>query len=89
MSSDPNDAASRAARAAARAAWPITRSSLNDEPSDDLSDVTTPAERIAMMAELAETAWRLAGRPLPSYERRNVPGRLFRPGEPRPPDDDT
>jgi hypothetical protein len=41
-----------------------------------------------MMAELAESAWRIAGRALPSYERQDIPGRLFRPGTPRPPDDD-
>jgi len=34
-------------RRAARAHWPITRHRLTDEPSDDLSAVTTPAERIA------------------------------------------
>jgi hypothetical protein len=41
-----------------------------------------------MMAELAEAAWRVAGRPLPSYERRDIPGKLFPPGTPRPDDDD-
>ena len=75
-------------RRRARADWPVTRYRSGEEPSDDLSDVTTPAERIAMMAELAEAAWKIAGRPLPSYERSNIPGRLFRPGEPRPDDDD-
>jgi hypothetical protein len=74
-------------RSAARREWPIARYDLGDEPSDDLSDVTTPTERIAMMRELAETAWRLAGRPLPTYERKDIPGRIFRPGE-RPPDDE-
>lgn len=85
MPSGPGDAA---ARRAARAGWPIARYELGAEPSDDLSDVTTAAERVAMMAELAEAAWRLAGRPLPSYDRRHMPGRLFRPGEARPDDDD-
>jgi hypothetical protein len=41
-----------------------------------------------MMAELAESAWKAAGRALPTYDRRNIPGRLFRPGMPRPDDDD-
>jgi hypothetical protein len=49
--------------------------------------VTTPAERIAMMWPLAEAAWRLAGRSLPTYTRRDTPLRLFPPGT-RPPDDD-
>lgn len=75
-------------RRAARARWPIVRHRLGDEPSDDLNGVTTPAERIAMMRELAESAWKLAGRPLPTYDRANIPGRVFRAGTPRPPDDD-
>jgi hypothetical protein len=37
------------ARRAARQGWRIVRHRLGDESSDDLSDVTTPAERIAMM----------------------------------------
>jgi hypothetical protein len=73
---------------AARSRWPIARFRLGEEPSDDLSEVTTPAERIAMMWELAESAWKLAGRPWPTYERRNIPARLFRPGTPPPADDD-
>lgn len=72
---------------AARARWPIARFRLGHEPSDDLSATTTAAERVAMMRVLAEAAWKLAGRPMPTYERRNIPARLFRPGE-RPPDDD-
>ena len=86
MPSDPEDAE---ARKRARASWPVARFQLGDQPPDDLSDVTTPAERIAMMEPLAEAAWRLAGRPLPTYDRRTIPGRLFRPGEVRPDDDDT
>jgi hypothetical protein len=40
-----------------------------------------------MMWELAGEAWRIAGCPVPAYDRRSIPTRLFRPGEP-PPDDD-
>jgi hypothetical protein len=76
-----------ALRRAARAQWPVRRFRLGEEPPDDLSDVTTPAERIAMMWPLAEEAWRIAGRPLPTYDRRSIPARIFRPGE-SPPDDD-
>jgi hypothetical protein len=60
---------------------------LGEEPPDDLSDTTTPVERVAMMAELAQAAWKVAGRELPRYDRRNMPGRLFRPGAPRPDDE--
>jgi len=75
-------------RRAARARWPIARFSVSDERANDLSRVTTPVERVAMMWELAESAWRVAGRALPTYGRRNMPARLFRAGTPRPADDD-
>ena len=87
MAVDPHEA--EAGRRAARARWPIARFRLSDEPPDDLSDVTTPVERIAMMWELAESAWKVAGRPWPTYERRNMPARLFRAGTSRPDDDDS
>jgi hypothetical protein len=40
-----------------------------------------------MMWTLAESAWKLAGRRLPTYERRNIPAVFYRPGT-RPPDSD-
>ena len=40
-----------------------------------------------MMWALAELAWNMASRPWPTYDRRNIPASLFRPGTP-PPDDD-
>ena len=86
MAGDSEQAAER--RRAARANWPIVRFRLGEEPSDALSAVTTPVERVAMMWTLAESAWKLAGRPLPTYHRGNLPARLFRPGTPRPHDDD-
>jgi hypothetical protein len=61
---------------------------LTDDFGDDLSDVTTAEERIAMMRPLAEEAWRVAGRTLPAYDRKTIPGRLFRSGDPRPDDDE-
>jgi hypothetical protein len=86
MADDPPAAEER--KRAARAAWPIVRFRLGEEPSDDLSEVTTPAERIAMMWGLAESAWKLAGRPWPTYARQDIPARLFHPGTPPPDDDD-
>jgi hypothetical protein len=44
------------------ARWPIIRQPLRTGCSDGVSAVTTPSERIAMMWELAESAWRLAAR---------------------------
>jgi hypothetical protein len=77
----------RVARRRARAGWPVKRFRLGEEPPDDLSDVTTAAERIAMMWPLALAAWQVAGRSLPTYDRSSMPGRLWRPGERRPEDD--
>jgi hypothetical protein len=85
MSDRTDDAAEW--RRAARAHWPVRRFPLGEEPPDDLSEVTTAAERVAMMWPLAEEAWRIAGLPWPTYDRQSMPSRLFRPGEP-PPDDD-
>jgi hypothetical protein len=85
VTEDADEARER--RRAGRSTWPIARFRLGEEPPDDLSDVTTPAERIAMMWPLARSAWALAGRPWPVYDRRNLPTRLFRP-DTRPPDDD-
>jgi hypothetical protein len=72
-------------RRIARATWPVSVHRL-DENADDISDVTTPAERIAMMWPLAQEAWRLAGRPIPDYDRAHTPCRAFLPGDPRPDD---
>lgn len=33
----------------------------------------TPAERLALVAELSKQAWALTGRPLPSYTRATIP----------------
>lgn len=85
METDPKHSAEQ--RRAARAEWPIVRLEAGAEAPDDLSLVSTPAERVAMMWALAQAAWKLAGRPLPVYDRRSIPARLFRPGTP-PPDDD-
>jgi hypothetical protein len=75
-------------RRKARQKWPVVARALSrDAADDDVSDVTTPAERIAMMWELALEAWHLAGRQVPDYDRAHTPCRVFRSGE-RPPDDD-
>ena len=73
---------------ARRAKWAVRRFRLGEEPGDDLSDSTTVEERLDMMWPLAVEAWTLSGRPLPTYTRANMPGRLYRAGE-TPPDDDS
>lgn len=67
----------------ARSTWPIRRYQLGAEPPDDLSAVTTAAERLRMMWPMAREGWRLAGRPLPAYRRGEIPLRLYAPDEPR------
>ena len=51
---------------------------LGEEPSDDLSDLTTATERLAMMWPLAVRAWELSGRELPQYTRATIPTRIVR-----------
>lgn len=50
---------------------------LGDEPQDDLLDSTTPEERIEILRELTERAWRLSGRAFPSYSRHEIPVRVI------------
>jgi hypothetical protein len=65
-------------RAESRRAWPVRKYRLGEEPSDDLSGSTTPAQRLEMMWPLALEAWALTGRPLPDYSRDQTPVRRFR-----------
>ncbi len=63
---------------ASRRGWPIRKYRLGEEPSDDLSESTTPAQRLEMMWPLALEAWSLTGKPLPDYARDGAPVRRFR-----------
>jgi len=69
---------SERSRAAERQSWPVRKFRLGSEPSDDLSDFTTPDERLEMMWPLALEAWSMAGHALPDYDRGETPIRLFR-----------
>lgn len=77
-----DDAEARAQRAKARAGWPVTRTSLVDQPEDDLSALSV-SERIAMVWQLTLDVWASTGKELPSYERSQMPGRVVRPGDAR------
>ncbi len=87
MAVDDSDAG-RALRAASRGTWPVHVFALGEEPGDDISGSTTAAERISMMWPLAREAWRVAGRPIPTYTRESLPSCVFRKGARRPDDDD-
>jgi len=66
------------ARAARRRSWPVRKYSLGSEPSDDLSAITTPEERLEMMWPLTLEAWTLTGKPFPDYGRSATPVRVRR-----------
>lgn len=51
---------------------------LGEERGDDLSAATTIDERLEMVSVLTRRMWELTGRPLPSYTRANMPGRVIR-----------
>jgi hypothetical protein len=63
-----------------RGSWVARVYRLGEEPGDDLSAVSTPEERLAMLVELSRRMWALTGRPVPSYPRQAMPGRVLRPG---------
>lgn len=69
---------------AERAGWPIRSVPLSAPESSaaDLTDSTSPEERIAMMWPLALDAWALAGRPIPEYSRAEMPIEVRRLGDP-------
>jgi len=53
----------------------VRKYSLGEEPSEDLSDSTTPEERLEMMWPLSVEAWSLTGKPMPDYDRSATPVR--------------
>jgi len=64
----------------ARSKWPVRIYRLGDEPGDDLSAATTPDQRLEMVAVLSKRMWELSGRPIPRYQRNQMPGRVIRRG---------
>jgi len=65
-------------RARARAAWPIRKLGLRDEPLTDARDLSTVDERIALVRTLTLRQWQFAGLPVPTYTRATMPGRVLR-----------
>lgn len=83
---EPPDEAAQA-RARARRNWPVRKLRLGEEPPEDLSHHTTPAERFAMVERLSLDAWAMTGRPLPSYTRDQMPVSVILPSH-APTDDE-
>lgn len=61
-----------------RSHWPVRLYSLGAEPGDDISGMTTVAQRLALVEELSVRAWELTGQALPAYSRSEMPVRMFR-----------
>jgi hypothetical protein len=59
--------------------WTARVYRLGEEPGDNLSAQSTPEQRLAMVTVLTRRMWELTGRPLPSYQRAAMPGRVVRP----------
>lgn len=68
----------RAARALRRASWPGAVTTLDDQADAAIVRHGTPAQRIAMVWQITLDVWASSGRPLPSYTRAEIPGRLIR-----------
>lgn len=77
---DDDDDETRARRAAARAGWPGRVGRLEELPEVEVLD-GPPGELIAMVRQLTLQAWAMAGKPIPDYDRANMPGRVIRPGD--------
>lgn len=52
---------------------------LGTESGDDLSAITTPDERVAMVWELTMRMWEFGGAPAPTYTRATIPVTIQRP----------
>lgn len=46
---------------------------LDHASADDLSDCTSPAERLELVGDLTREAWALAKREIPTYARNKIP----------------
>lgn len=74
----PVDSSGEQNRKNRRRSWPIEVRELAEPDRPDLSATTTAEERLAMMWPLALEAWRLAGKPIPDYDRAEIPARVIR-----------
>jgi hypothetical protein len=52
---------------------------LGEEPGDDLSTVTTPEQRLDILAELSRRMWELTGAKTAASPRSETPVRVIRP----------
>ncbi len=64
---------------ARRATMPVRIFALSEEPRDDLTASSTPAERVEMVVALSARMLEFTATPGPSYTRHTMPVRLLRP----------
>lgn len=57
---------------------PVRVRRLDEAASDDILDAMCAHERIALVAELSRRMWELTRRPVPRYERSDMPIRVIR-----------
>ena len=65
-------------RRRARAAWPMRRVDLRAETLTDSRYRASIEERTALVWELTREAWALTGKPMPTYDRSEMPGTIIR-----------
>ena len=76
------DAEREARRAYRGATMRVRKTTLHDRAGEDgLWGPTTAAERLELLGQLSDTGWLLSGRPVPGYDRSDMPVRIAR----RPP----
>lgn len=69
---------SRAERARRRRDWAGAVTTLADQDDAMLVRQGSAEQRIHMLWRVTLDAWASSGRPLPAYERSNMPGRIVR-----------
>lgn len=65
-------------RASRRASWPGGLTTLSGQTDAAIVRHGTAAERVAMVWRITLDAWATSRRPLPSYARAEMPGRIIR-----------
>jgi hypothetical protein len=76
--SEMSDEEARRARAEARASWPGTLTTLEEQSDAIVVRHGTPGERVGMVWQITLDVWASSGRPLPEYTRATMPGRIIR-----------
>jgi hypothetical protein len=66
------------ARAAARAKWPGKKTRLGEEDESVVPSGASPSECVAMVWQLTLDAWAMMEKPIPTYTRAKMPGRVSR-----------